>query len=263
MSPAPAGTDEPAAPTSVGFGFCVPSRDDLRSGGQGARGVTDLAVPFAAALADRYVIERELGAGRHGHRLPRPRPQARPRGRAQGAQARARRVLGGERFLAEIQLTAKLDHPHILTLIDSGEADGFLYYVLPFVRGESLRDRLSREKQLGVEEALAIAHQVASALDYAHRAGRDPPRHQAREHPAPRGRGDAGRLRHRARGEGGGRQPADRDRPLARHAAVHEPRAGDRRSRARRRGATSTRSAPCCTRCSPASRRIRGPRRRR
>ena len=80
-------------------------------------------------------------------------------------------VLGAERFLAEIKITARLDHPHILTLIDSGEADGFLYYVLPLVRGESLRDKLNREQQLGLEEALAITKQVASALDYAHRQG--------------------------------------------------------------------------------------------
>ncbi len=80
-------------------------------------------------------------------------------------------VLGAERFLAEIKITARLDHPHILTLIDSGEAGGFLFYVLPLVRGESLRDKLKREQQLGVEEALAITKQVASALDYAHRSG--------------------------------------------------------------------------------------------
>ena len=80
-------------------------------------------------------------------------------------------VLGRERFLAEIGLAAKLDHPHILTLIDSGEAGGSLYYVLPFVRGESLQRRLSVEHQLPVDEAVRIACQVASALDYAHRQG--------------------------------------------------------------------------------------------
>jgi eukaryotic-like serine/threonine-protein kinase len=80
-------------------------------------------------------------------------------------------ILGRERFLNEIRLTAQLDHPHIVTLIDSGETGGLLWYVLPFIRGESLRDRLNREKQLGVEEALAIARQVAGALDYAHARG--------------------------------------------------------------------------------------------
>src|SRR5262249_20070463 len=80
-------------------------------------------------------------------------------------------VLGTDRFLQEIRISAQLDHPHILTLIDSGAADGFLYYVLPFVRGESLRAKLTREKQLSIEEAVRIGTQVASALDYAHRHG--------------------------------------------------------------------------------------------
>jgi serine/threonine protein kinase len=80
-------------------------------------------------------------------------------------------VLGRERFLTEIRVTAKLDHPHILTLIDSGESDGVLWYVVPFIRGESLRQKLSREKQLGVEEALTITKQVGAALQYAHSQG--------------------------------------------------------------------------------------------
>ena len=80
-------------------------------------------------------------------------------------------VIGAERFLAEIKLTANLQHPHILPLFDSGEADGCLFYVMPFVEGESLRDRLNREKQLPVAEAVRIATEVASALDYAHRHG--------------------------------------------------------------------------------------------
>jgi serine/threonine-protein kinase len=80
-------------------------------------------------------------------------------------------VLGRERFLHEVALTAKLDHPHILTLIDSGEAGGILYYVLPYVRGESLRQRLIAEQQLPVDEAVRIASQAAAALDYAHRLG--------------------------------------------------------------------------------------------
>jgi eukaryotic-like serine/threonine-protein kinase len=124
-----------------------------------------------AALSDRYQIERELGQGgmatvylardlKHDRdvALKVLRPEL-------GA------VLGPDRFLAEIKITARLDHPHILTLIDSGVFDGFLYYVLPFVRGESLRDLLNREKQLGLDDALAIIKQVGSALDYAHRQG--------------------------------------------------------------------------------------------
>ncbi len=126
---------------------------------------------LTAALDERYLIERELGSGgmaivylARDRKLDREvalkvlRPEL-------GA------VLGAERFLAEIKISARLDHPHILTLIDSGNAEGFLYYVLPYVRGESLRSKLDRERQLSVEEAIAITKQVASALDYAHRQG--------------------------------------------------------------------------------------------
>jgi len=132
--------------------------------------VTDLT-RLTTALEQRYRIERQLGAGgmatvflatdlKHDREVALKvlRPEL-------GA------VLGVERFLAEIKITARLDHPHILTLIDSGAEEGFLYYVLPFVRGESLRDKLNREHQLGLDEALAITRQIASALDYAHRHG--------------------------------------------------------------------------------------------
>ena len=78
-------------------------------------------------------------------------------------------VLGAERFLREIEIAARLSHPHILPLHDSGEVDGHLFYVMPYVEGESLRDRLQREQQLPVDEAVRLAQQVASALDYAHR----------------------------------------------------------------------------------------------
>jgi serine/threonine-protein kinase len=80
-------------------------------------------------------------------------------------------ILGGERFLKEIRTTANLQHPHILPLHDSGAADGTIYYVMPYVEGESLRDRLRREKQLPVDDAVRVAREVASALDYAHRHG--------------------------------------------------------------------------------------------
>src|SRR5881409_2557501 len=76
-------------------------------------------------------------------------------------------LLGGERFLREIEIAARLSHPHILPLFDSGEAQGLLYYVMPFARGESLRQRLELEKQLPVEDAVRIAREVADALDYA------------------------------------------------------------------------------------------------
>ncbi len=80
-------------------------------------------------------------------------------------------VIGSERFLAEIKVTANLQHPHILGLIDSGEAGGLLYYVMPYVAGESLRARLVRDRQLPVDEAVRLSREVASALDYAHRQG--------------------------------------------------------------------------------------------
>src|SRR5687767_10562198 len=80
-------------------------------------------------------------------------------------------VIGAERFLAEIQTTANLHHPHILQLHDSGEADGTVFYVMPFVDGESLRDRLTRERQLPIEEAIRIATEVADALQHAHDQG--------------------------------------------------------------------------------------------
>jgi protein kinase-like protein len=126
---------------------------------------------LAAALAARYRIERELGSGGMAnvylaHDLKHDRPVAVKVLRPEVAAA-----LGAERFLREISITARLDHPHILTLIDSGEADGFLFYVVPYVRGESLRTKLDREKQLPLDDALRITRQVASALDYAHRQG--------------------------------------------------------------------------------------------
>src|ERR1044072_2450134 len=79
--------------------------------------------------------------------------------------------LGPDRFLREIKLAARLNHPHILPLFDSGEAQGFLYYVMTYVEGESLRERLDREQQLQVDEAVHHARAIASALDYAHRQG--------------------------------------------------------------------------------------------
>ena len=80
-------------------------------------------------------------------------------------------VVGAERFLAEIKTTANLQHPHILPLFDSGEADSFLFYVTPYVEGEALRDRIDREKQLPVDEAIRIATAVANALHTAHDQG--------------------------------------------------------------------------------------------
>src|SRR4051812_11562452 len=126
---------------------------------------------LSEALRDRYTIERELGHGgmatvylardvKHDRlvavKVLRPDLAA---------------VLGGERFLREIRLTAQLQHPHILPLLDSGEAGGFLYYVMPYIEGETLRERLGREGQLPTDDALKIARTVGSALEYAHQRG--------------------------------------------------------------------------------------------
>jgi len=133
--------------------------------------MTEAMTTLARALADRYAIEREIGVGgmatvylardlRHDRlvalKLLRPELGA---------------VIGAERFLAEIKLTANLQHPHILPLFDSGAVEGLLFYVMPYVEGVSVRERLNREKQLSITESVRIATEVASALDYAHRRG--------------------------------------------------------------------------------------------
>src|SRR6478735_2768312 len=131
----------------------------------------DPAPDLTVALGGRYKVERELGAGgmatvylaediRHQRRVAikvlRPDLAA---------------AIGVDRFLREIATTASLRHPHIVPLYDSGEADGVLCYVMPFMEGESLRDRLEREKQLPVQDALRIAREVADALAHAHARG--------------------------------------------------------------------------------------------
>jgi len=132
---------------------------------------TQIVTPSLPAFADRYRIEREIGSGGMAtvylaRDLKHDRDVALKVLRPDIAA-----MLGTERFLNEIKINARLDHPHILTLIDSGEADGFLYYVMPFVRGESLRERLKRERELVPDEALEITRQITSALEYAHRQG--------------------------------------------------------------------------------------------
>jgi len=132
-----------------------------------------LAVPeqLAASLADRYVIERELGRGgmatvylardvRHGRQVA-----------IKVLHPELAAVLGAERFLAEIKTTAALQHPHILPLFDSGTADGQLFYVMPFIDGETLRTRLDRETQLPIADAVQLTREVADALQYAHERG--------------------------------------------------------------------------------------------
>ena len=124
---------------------------------------------LTAALSDRYRLDRELGAGGMAtvylaHDLKHQRDVA-----IKVLHPDLGAALGGERFLSEIRTTARLQHPHILPLLDSGDADGLLYYVMPLVTGETLRARLERERQLPIADAVRIAREVASALDYAHR----------------------------------------------------------------------------------------------
>ena len=133
--------------------------------------MADLFTRLQAALADRYTIERELGRGGMAtvylaRDLKHDRAVA-----IKVLHPELAGAIGVERFLREIKLAARLQHPHILPLHDSGEAEGFLYYVMPYVEGESLRHRLVREKQFPLEDALRIAREVADALSYAHSHG--------------------------------------------------------------------------------------------
>ena len=133
--------------------------------------MTDPVTRLNAALQGRYKVERQLGEGgmatvyladdlRHERKVA-----------LKVLKPELAAVVGAERFLAEIKTTANLQHPHILPLHDSGEADGFLFYVMPYVEGESLRERIDRDHQLPVDDAVRIATNVAEALDYAHSHG--------------------------------------------------------------------------------------------
>jgi eukaryotic-like serine/threonine-protein kinase len=141
--------------------------------------VTDLREQIQIGLADRYRLERELGRGGMAtvflaHDLRHDRPVA-----LKVLLPALAATLGPERFLREIRLAARLQHPHILTVLDSGEASAgrdsrpatFLWFTMPYVEGESLRDRLRRDRQLPLEDALRIATEAARALDYAHQHG--------------------------------------------------------------------------------------------
>jgi len=131
----------------------------------------DLRSRLAQGLAGRYVVDREVGRGGMATVFL-ARDQKHDRKVAlKVLHPELAASLGSERFLREIQIAARLQHPHILPLYDSGQADTLLYYVMPFVEGESLRDRLSREKQLPVEDAVKLGRDIAAALDYAHRHG--------------------------------------------------------------------------------------------
>jgi serine/threonine-protein kinase len=126
---------------------------------------------LSSALADRYDIERELGQGGMATVYMARDLKHRRDVALKVLLPELAAALGADRFLREIETTANLRHPHILPLYDSGDADGFLYYVMPLVEGESLRARLERDKQLSVDDALTITREVADALGYAHARG--------------------------------------------------------------------------------------------
>ena len=131
--------------------------------------MSDITARLSTALADRYTIERELGSGGMATVYLAEDLKHKRKVAVKVLRPELAAVLGAERFVQEIATTANLQHPHILPLFDSGEADSFLYYVMPFIDGETLRDKLNRETQLDVDEAVAIARDAADALDYAHR----------------------------------------------------------------------------------------------
>ncbi len=192
------------------------------------------------ALADRYTVIRELGRGgmatvyladdlRHGRQVAIKvlRPEL-------GA------LLGPDRFTREIRVAASLNHPHILPLYDSGQVPatagdgGQLYYVMPYVRGGSLREKLRAERQLATDKAIDLVRQVASALDHAHAHGlihRDIKPENIMLHEGEAMVTDFGIA---IAAETGAGRTAHRDRSHARHARVHEPRAGGGRALPRR-----------------------------
>src|SRR5688500_8172505 len=198
--------------------------------------MADLPLHLQGDLDSRYRIERELGRGgmatvylardlRHG------RPVALK-------VIRSELVTLADLFVSEIRLTASLQHPHILPLLDSGTVDGgplgaTPWYVMPYVEGESLRRRLEREHQLPLDDALAIARGVAAALACAHAHGVIHRDIKTGEHPALRRRSGRSRLRPRPRRVRLGPRAPHQHRSRARHAGLHEPGAGGGRPRRR------------------------------
>ena len=223
------GTGPPAFGSEAAASTSTSGTSRATSGWRRSRAHDDghLGPPPVGRLAGRYRIERELGRGGMAtiylaHDLRHDRDVALKVMHPEVAAA-----LGPERFLREIRISARLDHPHILTLIDSGQNDGSA------VVRPALRAGRVPAGQAGAREAA-----VGRGSDPHRDPGRErprlcpparhhPPRHQTREHPPARGRGGGGGLRDRPGGARGGRGAADRDRSLARHAALHESRAGD------------------------------------
>jgi serine/threonine-protein kinase len=214
--------------------------------------VSEIQDRLQAQLADCYLFERELGKGgmatvylardvRHDREVA-----------IKVLDPDLAATIGGERFEREIKLAAKLQHPHILGLFDSGSADGLLFYVMPFVKGESLRDRLDRDDQLPIDDAVQIIIEVADALGHAHQHNivhRDIKPENillTGGHALVADFGIARLCR-------GGRPEAHPDRDGGRHSGVHGAGAVEREAVGPRR--ISTAWDACCTKCSPESRR--------
>src|SRR3981081_3075900 len=144
--------------------------DGTRHGGY-IPAMSDAPPSLANTLSDRYTIERLLG---HGGMATVHLAEEKKHKRKVAIKILKQEFgasVGAERFLREIGIAAQLSHPHIVPLIDSGESDGALWYVSPYIAGGSLRDRLDREKKLPIDDALRIAQEIGAALDYAHRNG--------------------------------------------------------------------------------------------
>jgi serine/threonine-protein kinase len=133
--------------------------------------VSEVTERLTTAIADRYRIERRLGEGGMATVYLAEDLKHKRKVALKVLRPELAAVLGAERFVQEITTTASLQHPHILPLFDSGTADGFLYYVMPYIEGETLREKLNRETQFGIDEAVQLTAAIADALDYAHRNG--------------------------------------------------------------------------------------------
>ncbi len=133
--------------------------------------MTEITGRLSTALAGRYQIESRLGEGGMATVYLAEDLKHKRKVALKVLRPELAAVLGAERFVQEITTTANLQHPHILPLFDSGEADSFLYYVMPFIDGETLREKLNRETQLSIDEAVSITTDIAGALDYAHQQG--------------------------------------------------------------------------------------------
>ena len=177
------------------------------------------------ALAASYRIERVLGEGGMATVYLAEDAKYRRRVAVKVMRPELAETLGTERFLRDVEISARLSHPNILPVHDSGAAEGFLYYVMPFVEGESFPARLAREKQLPVAEALRLTREVAEALDFAHQRGivhRDIKPANILLSTGHALVADFGIARAVERRSG-----ADANRYRHRHTAVHEPRRGD------------------------------------